>query len=238
MNRFASKAGRLVWLLVPAWLAGCSGDDTAPATGRAVGGAISGLSEAGLVLANGADTVSPPSGAASFTFPVMLDAGGAYAVSVKTQPAGETCSVADASGMVVGADVANVQLSCAPNGFTVGGAIAGLTSAGLVLADGTDSLSVAANATGFTLPTPVSQGAAFAVSVKTQPSGEQCSLAQSTGSIRPAGHVAHAELLMMQAELDRRSGDTKEAQREQAAGQAAWALAMHAEYKPPFVGLH
>jgi sugar lactone lactonase YvrE len=186
MNRTAWKALSLAWIWIPALLAGCWDDGNNAPVGHTIGGTIAGLSAAGLVLADGTDSVSPTSGASSFTFPASVADGVAYAVTVATQPAGETCSVSRASGTLSAADVVDIQVVCAPTGFTVGGPITGLTGAGLVLANGTDRLAVSATATGFTLPTPVAQGAAYAVTVQTQPAGEQCSLSQSTGTINGA----------------------------------------------------
>lgn len=169
-------------------LAGCWDDSSeAPAaTMFSIGGSVSGLTGAGLVLVNGADTASPPAGATSFSFPTSLASGSLYAVAVQAQPANATCVVSSGSGRVGAAAVADISVTCTPLGFTVGGSVAGLTTSGLVLANGADSVSVAANAIGFTLPTPVPQGAAYAVSVKMQPSGEQCSLVRSTGTINGA----------------------------------------------------
>jgi hypothetical protein len=190
MNRFGSMARALACLALPALLAGCWWDDNkdaAPAgASYSVGGSITGLASAGLVLTNGTDTVSPASGATTFTFGGMVAQGGTYAVTVKTQPAGAACSVANGSGTIAGANVGNVAVTCAATTFTVGGSISGLTTSGLVLANGTDTVSPAANATGFTLPTGVASGGAYTVTIKTQPAGEQCSLTNSTGTIAGA----------------------------------------------------
>ncbi len=168
-------------------LAGCWDDSNdAPTTAFSIGGSVSGLTSAGLVLVNGADTATPAAGATSFSFPTPLASGSSYAVAVQAQPPNATCVVSSGIGTVGAAAVADISVTCTALGFTVGGSVAGLTNAGLVLANGADSVSVAANAIGFTLPTPVPQGATYVVSVKTQPSGEQCSLVQSTGTISGA----------------------------------------------------
>lgn len=77
-----------------------------------VGGTVAGLSTTGLVLANGGSTVSVAAGASSFNFADKLAGGAAYGVSVKTQPAGQTCSVTNGSGTVGSADVTNIAVSC------------------------------------------------------------------------------------------------------------------------------
>ena len=158
-----------------------------------IGGTISGLAGSGLVLANGTDTVSPPSGATAFAFAGKVAQGGSYAVAVMTQPAGATCAVANGSGTVGAGNVGNVQVSCAANAYTVGGSITGLTSSGLVLANGNDTVSPAAQATSFSLPTPVVQGSSYAVTVKTQPLGANCVVANGSGMVG-AGNVGTVQV--------------------------------------------
>ena len=50
----------------------------------------------------------------SFTFSssLLLD-GFVYIVDVSTQPSGQTCTVANGYGVIAGADVTNVDVSCA-----------------------------------------------------------------------------------------------------------------------------
>jgi hypothetical protein len=84
-----------------------------PPPSYSLGGTVSGLSGAGLVLAdNNAQTVAVNAGATTFTFGSELNSGTAYAVTVQTQPAGQTCTVANGSGTVT-ANVANAVVTCA-----------------------------------------------------------------------------------------------------------------------------
>jgi hypothetical protein len=151
-------------------------------------GSVSGLKATGLVLANGGKTVSVSSGAASFTFGAVLSSGGTYAVTVQTQPANETCSVAGGAGTTGTANVANVVVTCAEQAFPLGGSVDGLTTSGLVLANGSDMVAVAANATTFTFPSLVAAGSSYAVTVSTQPTGLACSVAKGTSTM-PASDV-------------------------------------------------
>ena len=67
--------GNIAALMVVVALAGCGGLSSLIGNGGGgnttytIGGAISGLSATGLVLANGSDTVSPAANATSFVFP-------------------------------------------------------------------------------------------------------------------------------------------------------------------------
>jgi len=171
-------------------LAGCGGGggDSGPApTPRfTVGGSVSGLSGNGLVLANGTDTIAVNAGATAFTLPTTLTSGSPFSVTVQTQPTGQTCTVAGGTGTMGSANVTAAAVTCITNTYTVGGSISGLISSGLVLANGSDTLAVDANATGFTLPTAVDFGSNFSVSVQTQPTGLTCSVASGIGTVAEA----------------------------------------------------
>ena len=109
----------LAWVGLCA-IGGCGGSgDDAPAPPPAVvkysiGGTVSGLpAGATLTLANGGDTVNVAA-SGSFTFPVTVTAGTAYAASIKTQSAGTTCQLQNGTGTVGNAAVTNIAVSCAP----------------------------------------------------------------------------------------------------------------------------
>lgn len=148
-----------------------------------IGGGITGLVGDGLTLANGGDAVSPNPGDQSFTFNTAEVAGTAYDITVQLQPAGQTCAVTGASGVVGQGDVTDVQVSCTTTTFSVGGTISGLTGQGLTLANGTDSVSPAAAATVFTFPTSVLTATSFSVTVASQPTGQACAVSNGTGVI-------------------------------------------------------
>ena len=102
------------WLSSPlvgllALLQACSGSGT---PSYPLGGGVSGLSGAGLVLANGADTVQVPANASSFTFAAPLPRGSTYAVTIQAQPAGQTCVVTHGAGIVAAAPVDSVTINC------------------------------------------------------------------------------------------------------------------------------
>jgi PASTA domain len=164
-----------------------SGPATLPVGGVTIGGTITGLTALGLQLQNnGADTISIAANATSFTFATAIASGAAYAVSVKTQPSGQSCAVANGTGTAGSSSVTNVTVACTSNPastYTVGGTISGLTASGLQLVDnGVDTISVAPNATSFTFATAVASGARYAVTVKTQPSGQSCVVSNGTGT--------------------------------------------------------
>ena len=152
-------------------------------TSYSVGGSVSGLTGTGLVLTdNGGDALTLASGVSKFTFATVPAFGSNYAVAVQTQPAGQTCSVAGGAGAVGAGDVTTVAVTCHANAFTLSGTITGLTTAGLVLANGADTLQIASGATSFSFTQQVAFGGAYTVTVQTQPTGWQCTVANGTGT--------------------------------------------------------
>src|SRR5258705_165992 len=85
-----------------------------------VGGTLSGLTGSGLVLQNkgGNNLTINANGPFTFTTPIL--SGATYAVTVLTQPTGQsqTCSVASGSGAVGAGNVTNVAVNCGDPLFT------------------------------------------------------------------------------------------------------------------------
>lgn len=78
-----------------------------------VGGTVTGLGEGEQVVLynNGADDLTVTADGA-FTFVTGLADGAAFEVSVKTQPTGQTCSIANGTGVIAGDDVNNIEVEC------------------------------------------------------------------------------------------------------------------------------
>lgn len=64
-----------------------------------------------LVLANGPISVSPPPGDSNFSFPLVAD-GTSYNIAVAKQPPGQTCTVANGTGVMGTKEVINVAVTC------------------------------------------------------------------------------------------------------------------------------
>jgi hypothetical protein len=146
-----------------------------------VSGTLVNLTNSGLVLANNGDTVSPAAGATSFTFPNEVDYGTSYDITIQTQPNHMTCTVTYGSGSAGHTVEIAATVTCVQNSYAVGGTISGLSVAGLVLSNGSDTLTPAAEATTFTMPTAVYDGATYGITVLTQPTGLTCTVANGTG---------------------------------------------------------
>ena len=70
-----------------------------------------------------------------------------------------------------------------PSSYTLGGSITGLTVSGLVLANGTSTLTPAASASTFTFSAALASGVSYNVTVQTQPAGEACTVTSGSGAI-------------------------------------------------------
>ncbi len=166
-----------------------------------VSGTVSGL-KAGTQLTlmdNGADPVVVNSNG-SFSFSTPISYGGSYSVTVNQQPTGQTCTVAQGVGSNVQAAVSNVNVSCSPSNYTIGGAVSGLNGGAQVTLynNGGDAKVVTANG-GFTFATPVSStNGAYSVTVNQQPLWQSCSV--SNGSGTAAANVTNVSVACIVAE--------------------------------------
>jgi hypothetical protein len=148
-------------------------------------GIVSGLtSGASVILLDNSTDALTVSTNGSFTFATALKSGDSYAVTVGTQPTGENCQVTSGGSGVVSADVTIVVVTCVAVTHTIGGTVSGLNSdASVVLLDnGTNALTVSANGP-FTFATPLAVGASYAVTVGTQPTGENCQVASGGSGV-------------------------------------------------------
>ena len=151
-----------------------------------ISGNVTGLlSSTSLVLQNnGADpTTVSTNGVNAFTFAMPVAFNGSYAITVATQPAGETCTVSNASGSGVTADVASVAVNCSANTYTVAGSVSGLASGAQVTLDnnGADPAVVTADGS-FAFSLPVAYNGSYVVTVGTQPMGQTCTVSNASGS--------------------------------------------------------
>jgi Galactose oxidase, central domain/Kelch motif len=193
MKPLSNRVHFVCLVVVALVLAACSGVHT-PTSGGGGGGAtgpysisgtVTGLTGTGLVLQdNGGDNL-PVTAAGPFTFATSVASGGAFAVTVATQPTNpaQSCAVTGGSGAAT-ANVTTVAVACttAATNATVGVNVSGLTGAGLVLQDnGGDSLTITANGSS-TFKTAVT--GAYAVTVLTQPIGpaQLCTVVNGSGT--------------------------------------------------------
>ena len=159
---------------------------TNPNPAYKIGGTISGVSGTIVLQDNGRDS-RPLSADGTFQFTIPIPSGSVYdvtALSASGQQS-QTCQFTNASGIVASSDVTNVTVVCTAN-VLLPVTVSGLAGSGLVLQDnGGDNLLVANNGTA-TFASPLARGAAYSVTVLTQPTGYACSVANGTGVIANA----------------------------------------------------
>ena len=134
---------------------------------------------------NGADNLSV-SANGSFTFATALPSGAAYAVTVKTNPSGQTCSVTNGSGTIGAANVTNVAVTCAATpAYSVGGSVSGLAGTRGVAGQRRRQPERERERV-VHVRDALASGAAYAVTVKTNPSGQTCSVTNGSGTVGAA----------------------------------------------------
>ncbi len=171
-----------------------STQDTVHALTYTVGGTVTGLSGTLVLQNNAGDDLSLTVGGA-FTFATALADAAAYAVTVKTNPTGQICSVASGSGTIAAANVALVIVTCTTTTTTtttttspdmgthaIGGTVSGLTGAVVLQNNGGDNVSVNANGS-FTFATKIANGGAYSVTVLTNPNGQICTANTNAGAV-------------------------------------------------------
>jgi large repetitive protein len=143
-----------------------------------LGGTITGLTGSGLILQNnGANSLPVAANSSSFTFTNQVASGSTYAVTALAQPT-PSCAITNGSGKVGSASVSNIAIACGGNSSNIGVTVSGLlANTAVVLQDnGGDNLTVSASGIATNFNTPVASGAAYAVTVLTQPAGQTCTL--------------------------------------------------------------
>jgi len=156
-----------------------------------IGGIVSGLAPGNTVtLRNngGNDLVVGANGA--FTFPTTLANGSAYLVDVVAQPTipNQRCTVGNGTGILGGANVLNIAVSCV-NVHPVGGTVSGLAAGATVVLrnNGGDDRVVTGNVA-FAFPTEHAAGTPYAATVHAQPTNptQVCSIVNGAGVVPSA----------------------------------------------------
>ena len=106
-NSVFSSTGAVTFVTAPT---GIGLLDPPPAT-FTVGGTVSGLTGSVTLRNNGGNNLVRNTNG-GFTFATALASGSAYAVTVFSQPAGQTCTVTNGSGTIASANVTNVAVAC------------------------------------------------------------------------------------------------------------------------------
>jgi hypothetical protein len=171
-----------------------------------VGGTVTGLMPGRqLILLDNGTGALPVSANGTFVFPAAIAYKGSYAVTIQTQPVGQTCSVANGTGTGITANVTTVAVSCAVNTYTIGGSVAGgggVTGLGsgdqvTLLDNGGNALTATANGP-FVFTTPIPYNGSYLVTVSAQPTGQTCTVNNGSG----AGVVANVTNVAVVCSVD------------------------------------
>jgi hypothetical protein len=120
---------------------------------------------------------------ATMNFASTYTGGASYSVTIFAQPAGQTCTLgSNASGTITGNTTVAITCAAATN-YTISVAATGLTGTLVMQDDKSDNLTFTTNNTQ-TFATSYASGSTYTVSVKTQPSGQTCTLgSNASGTI-------------------------------------------------------
>lgn len=165
-------------------LAGCGGGNDSPPPTYTVGGTVTGLTGA-VTLANNGSDLQTISANGPFAFANRLAGGGTFGASVTAQPANQTCTVAGGSGTVASSNVTSIAVNCVTNTFTVGGTVSGLDGSVTLTNNGGDARTLTTSGS-FAFATGLTNGAAYAVAVGTQPANQRCVVTNGSGTVTGA----------------------------------------------------
>ena len=172
-------------LLCAATLAACGGSGGS----LALQASITGLTKTGLILTNGKDTVTVDAGTGVIQFPTLVAQDEQFDIEMKQQPTGAVCTITNNKNKANYYTVQQTLVSCVTNAAQLGGNVTGLKGVGLVLANGSDTVSVAptanpADKVHFMLPVAVGDGAPYGVTILAQPSdgASVCTVTSSPGT--------------------------------------------------------
>lgn len=188
MKSLYQRAG--LALLCSAMFAGCGGGGGS----MALSGTISGLNKPDMVLVNTktGETLAIASGQVSFVFTKLVAPDEVFDIQIKTPPTGAKCSPVGTTntGKASVYTAYQIQFTCVTNPYTLGGTVTGLDTKGLVLTNGSDTVSVLPPTTpgaavSFTFPTKVADGSPYGVAILTQPkdTSKVCVVSNNVGNM-------------------------------------------------------
>jgi N-acetylneuraminic acid mutarotase len=151
-----------------------------------IGGNVTGLTGSQVYLRNNLTDSLQIINNGTFEFETELLEGSDYDVTVFSNPQHQTCSVTNASGSNINANVTNVEVDCQDTYYTLGVTVSGLADTNSVefYNDGGDSLTVTENGS-FDFNTQVLKNTSYSVTVNTQPTtpSQICTVYSATGNM-------------------------------------------------------
>ena len=177
-------------LLCAAILSACGGGNGS----LALSGTVSNVAKDGLVLinTNTGEKLAVPINTSTFVFTKLAAVDESFNVIVDTQPNGARCDPVGTTnaGKASVYNAYYIAFACVTNPYVLGGSVQGQDTAGLVLANGSDTVAVPPApapgvAVGFTFPTKVANGSPYGVTILAQPknTAKTCTVSNNVGTM-------------------------------------------------------
>jgi hypothetical protein len=124
------------------------------------------------------------SGDGTFSFATPIASGASYNVTVLTQPTSpyQSCTVASPTGIMPNGVM--LAVNCV-NIYSIGGTVSGLAGSLVLANNGGNFLPMSADGP-FTFTTRIATGSSYAVTVSTQPAGQNCTVSSDSGIVSNA----------------------------------------------------
>jgi hypothetical protein len=151
-----------------------------------VGATVTGLSNGSVVLQLNGDSDLTFTSNTTANFNATVPSDSTYDVTVLTQPTGETCAVTNGKGTVINSNVV-ASVTCSPNTYTIGGTVSGLATGNQVTLqdNGGNNTTISANGP-FVFSIGITNGSNYAVTVSSQPAGQNCTVTNGSGTVSSA----------------------------------------------------
>ncbi|MGK5057767.1 hypothetical protein ACQ4WY_12570 [Janthinobacterium sp. LB2P49] len=134
---------------------------------------VSGLAKDGLILLNDGERLPVTAGLSTVVFTKLVKNDDRYDITIAQQPKGAVCTMINGVGKASSYSVTTAAVSCKTNSYPLSGTITGLTAGGLRLVMGPNGTSPLAGVSSYEF-TSVADGAAYGISILTQPTGLTC----------------------------------------------------------------
>lgn len=150
-------------------------------------GSISGLNRGGLVLTNKGKDLPLTTAVNTFTFTDLVANDSEFEILVKSNPVGQVCTPSNNKGRANYYSYTQTIITCTTDLYALGGTVNGLKNAGLVLANGSITVAVPANATTFTFGKTVPNKLPYGITILAQPTGQTCTVQNGAGAEMSVG---------------------------------------------------
>ena len=134
---------------------------------------VGGLAKDGLILLNDGERLPVTVGQTNVVFTKLVKTDDRYDITIAQQPKGAVCTLTNGVGKASSYSVNMASVTCKPNTYLLRGTVTGLSADGLRLVMGPTGTTLLAGATAYEFAS-VDDGAAYGISILTQPTGLKC----------------------------------------------------------------